>query len=108
MAADGIAVRSAADMLDMAATVIWKDEADALAIHEEHITPEFFDLSTGIAGDILQKCSNYQFRLALIGRFDKYSSGSLQAFVRECNRGRLVVFVRTLQEAVDMWLPEGS
>ena len=101
--ADGIVVRSAADMLDIVGSVIWNDTADSIAVHEKDITPEFFDLRTGIAGDILQKCSNYQFRLAVIGAFDVYPSASLQAFIRECNRGRHVVFVDAVQEALDMW-----
>lgn len=101
--ADDIVVRSAADMLDMVGSVIWNDTADSLAVHEKNITPDFFDLSTGIAGDILQKCSNYRFRLAIVGQFDAYPSTSLQAFIRECNRGRHVVFVGALQEALEMW-----
>lgn len=94
-------MRSADDVLDMIASVIWNDEADDLAVHEENIIPDFFDLSTGVLGDILQKCSNYGFRLALIGDFEKYSSTSLQAFIRESNRGRHVFFARTLQEALN-------
>lgn len=101
--ANGIVVRSAADILDMLGSVFWNDEADALAIYEKHVTTEFFDLSTGIAGEILQKCSKYRFRLALIGRFEKYPSSSLQAFILESNRGRQVVLVSTLQEALGVW-----
>lgn len=103
VAADGIVVRSAADMLDMVGSVIWNDTADAIAVHEKNITPEFFDLSTGIAGDILQKCSNYQFRLAIMGDFDAYPSTSLQAFIRECNRGKHVLFVGSVRDALEMW-----
>lgn len=32
---------------------------DKVIIHEINITPEFFDLKTGIAGEVLQKFSNY-------------------------------------------------
>lgn len=81
-------------------SIIWNDEADDLAVHEENITPDFFDLSTGVLGDILQKCSNYRFRLALIGNFETYPSASLQAFIRESNRGRHVFFASTLPEAL--------
>lgn len=101
--ADGVVVRSAADMIDMIASIVWENEVDSLAIRAENIAPEFFDLSTGIAGEVLQKCSNYQFRLAIIGRFEQYPSSHLQAFIRECNRGRQVVFVGSLQEAMEMW-----
>lgn len=36
----------------MRESVIWNDTADAIAVHEANIAPEFFDLSTGIAGEV--------------------------------------------------------
>lgn len=97
---DGAVVHTAADVLDMLASIIWNDDAQDLVIHEANIVPEFFDLRTGVLGDILQKCSNYRFRLALIGDFDKYEGASLQAFMTESNRGRHVLFVKTLEDAL--------
>jgi hypothetical protein len=34
---------------------------DKIIIHEKNITPDFFDLKSGIAGEILQKFSTYRF-----------------------------------------------
>ena len=59
----------------------------------------FFDLSTGLAGEILQKFSTYQIKLAIVGRFDDTSSKSLAAFIRECNRGTQIFFKETESDA---------
>ena len=58
---------------------------DKIVIHEKNITPDFFDLKSGIAGDILQKFSTYRIRLAIVGDFSKYTSKSLNDFIFESN-----------------------
>lgn len=68
-------------------------------VHETQITPEFFDLKTGLAGEILQKFSNYGMRLAIVGDFAKYASGSLQDFIRESNRTGLILFTGSAEAA---------
>lgn len=73
---------------------------DRIIIYEKNITPEFFDLKTGIAGEILQKFSNYRVQLAIVGDFTKYNSKSFNNFIYESNKGRLINFVSTLSEAL--------
>ena len=75
---------------------------DGLILYEEQITPAFFDLKTKMAGEILQKFSNYRFPLVLIGDFSKFPSQSLQDFIRESNKGQQVNFVPTLPEALQL------
>lgn len=75
---------------------------DGLILHEEQVTPAFFDLKTKMAGEILQKFSNYRFPLVLIGDFSKFPSQSLQDFIRESNKGRQVNFVPTFPEALQL------
>lgn len=99
--ADGVVMKSPQDILDFIGTVLWANEADHLVVHARNVAQEFFDLSTGLAGEMLQKCSNYGFRLALVGDFQSYPSESLHAFIRECNRGRHVYFAETLEEALN-------
>jgi hypothetical protein len=76
--------------------------ASVIALHEANIDPSFFQLRTGLAGEILQKVANYRFRFAVIGDISRYteSSESLQALVRECNRGNDVAFALTLDEVL--------
>ena len=40
--------------------------AHAVLLHAANLPPAFFDLSTGQAGEILQKLRNYRIRLALV------------------------------------------
>ncbi|MFN8342952.1 MAG: DUF4180 domain-containing protein [Cyclobacteriaceae bacterium] len=73
---------------------------DRIIVHEKNITPAFFDLKTGIAGEILQKFSNYRVRLAIVGDFSKYSNKSLKDFIYESNKGRQINFVETQSAAI--------
>jgi len=61
----------------------------------------FFDLRTGVAGEVLRKFSNYRFRLAVIGDFTAHSSKSLRDFLYESNRGRLIFFKPDLTAALE-------
>ena len=61
---------------------------------------------TGVAGDILQKFSNYRMKLAITGAFEGYQSRSLAAFIRESNRGNLVFFVPDMETALDYLFPD--
>lgn len=90
--------RTALDLIMEARSV---EQADKLVIFQENITKEFFDLSTCIAGDILQKFINFQTKLAIVGDFSGYTSKSLHAFIYECNRGRDIFFVSSEAEALE-------
>lgn len=94
---DGILLRNGSDAVQL---MLNAHRAEWIAVHEQNIAPEFFDLRTGIAGDILQKFVNYQTKLAIIGDVSRYTakSESLAALVRESNRGRDVRFVADVKE----------
>ena len=68
---------------------------DRIVVHEKNISPEFFDLKTGLAGEILQKFVNYKMRLVIVGDFEEYSSQSLRDFIFESNKGRQINFVKS-------------
>lgn len=73
---------------------------DSIVINEQNITPDFFDLKNGIAGEILQKFSTYRVRLAIVGDFSKYTSKSLSDFIYESNKGKQISFVNSIPEAL--------
>lgn len=73
---------------------------DRIIIHEKNITPAFFDLKNGIAGEILQKYSNYRVRLVIVGEFTKYQGKSLKDFIYESNKGKQVNFLESTELAV--------
>lgn len=92
-------INSIEDGLHLLGELYYQD-FDKIIIHEKNITPDFFDLKSGIAGEILQKFSNYRVQLAIIGDFSKYSSKSIQDFIYESNKGRQISFVGSLLEAI--------
>jgi hypothetical protein len=71
-----------------------------LIMKEENLSPDFFRLHTGLAGEILQKFSTYSFKMAILGDFSKYTSKNLQDFIRESNKGNRIFFVPDLAEAL--------
>jgi hypothetical protein len=73
---------------------------DNIVIHEKNITPDFFELKNGMAGEILQKFSTYRVRLAIVGDFSKYTSKSLNDFIYESNKGKHINFVASRTEAI--------
>jgi hypothetical protein len=85
-------VRSPQDFLDILA---WGGEqrTDLYLLMDLNFTPEFYDLSTGLAGEILQKLSNYRVRLAVFGSFEMVTSKRFREFMTESNRGSTVCFL---------------
>ncbi len=75
--------------------------ASHILIQKSNLDPAFFELRTGIAGEILQKFSNYRKKLAIIGNFTDISSKSLSDFIRESNRSGSILFVNSKEEALE-------
>lgn len=73
----------------------------AIVINKEAFSDDFFDLKTGVAGEILQKCVMYRIKLAIYGDFSVYTSKALQDFIRESNRGKDIFFLPSKEEAVE-------
>ncbi|MBB4805720.1 hypothetical protein HNP38_000992 [Chryseobacterium defluvii] len=97
---DAMVIGSVEDGLDLLGNIYYQD-FDRVILHEKHITPDFFDLKTKIAGEILQKFSNYRVRLAIVGDFNKYKSKSIQDFIFESNSTQHINFVGSLPEALE-------
>ena len=69
-------------------------------LHERQLAAEFFDLSSGLAGEVVQKCQNYGLRIAVVGEYQQGRSTSFRQFALESNRGKRFVFVATVEEAL--------
>ena len=87
------------DGLDLLGSLYYQG-FDGIVLNEKNITPDFFDLKNGIAGEILQKFSTYCVRLAIVGDFSKYAGKSLNDFIFESNKGRHINFVTSTLEAI--------
>ncbi len=97
------AISCAGDMLDIMAEVFFSG-CDMMTIRKELLPDGFFSLKTGLAGEILQKFSNYSMRLAIVGDFSNIGSKSLADFIYECNKGKQVFFKNTEEEAIEVLL----
>ena len=86
--------------LDLAMTVKYETGCTNIAINKEAIVGDFFVLSTRLAGEVLQKFTNYGVRLAIFGDFSKYTSKPLKDFIYESNQGKDFFFLPTKEEAV--------
>lgn len=101
LVSDAVIISNTEDGLDLLGNVYYAG-FDKVILSEKQIAPEFFDLKNGMAGEILQKFSNYRVRLVIVGDFSKYSSKSIQDFIYESNKGRQVNFVQSLSEGLEM------
>jgi hypothetical protein len=73
----------------------WGQETEWLAVSVARLPAGFFDLRTGVAGELLQKLANHRLKLAVLGEVSQHvaASDAFRDFVREANRGQQVWFV---------------
>jgi hypothetical protein len=98
-AADGEILKSERDALDLIGEAMFS-RAELILIPVERLAEDFFQLKTGLAGQIMQKFVTYRLRLVILGDISGYvaQSRALKDFVYETNRGNQVWFVKDLQE----------
>lgn len=86
--------------LDLIGTIGFEYRVNRVVIDKNNITEDFFTLRNQLAGDILQKFSTYQVKIAIVGDFSMYTSEALLAFIRESNQGSDVFFLTSKDEAL--------
>lgn len=86
--------------LDLIATLRYETGCDGIVLSQASIAPDFFKLSSGLAGELLQKFINYQMKLGIVGDFSIYTSKPLRDFIYESNSGNHICFVATVDEAI--------
>ena len=87
--------------LDLAATARYEAGAERIAIDKRVLGEDFFVLSTGIAGEILQKFINYHVKAAMFGDYSRYTSKPLRDFIYESNNRKDFFFTASKEEAVE-------
>lgn len=98
---EGILIEDVQSALDLIATVRYETGCDHMVLSKDAVSKEFFDLSTKLAGDVLQKFVNYQMKIAFVGDFSVYSSKSLKDFITESNKGNAIFFLPSEKEAIE-------
>lgn len=95
---EGSPIASTQDALDVIGAAF--SRADVVAIPVGRLDERFFTLRTGLAGEVMQKFTNYQMRLVIVGDISAQveASSALRDLVFESNRGHQVWFVADLDE----------
>ena len=97
-----LAITDAQSALDVLMSAKYNIGTKNIDIDKKLIVEDFFILSSGLAGEILQKYVNYGGRIAIYGDYSHYTSKPLKDFIYESNKGKDVFFVATQDEAVEM------
>jgi DNA transposition AAA+ family ATPase len=100
--AEEIVIQSEQDALDLMANISYLHDSGIIIVNRQNLGRDFFDLSSGLAGGILQKFSNYRVRLFVVGDFSEIESNSLKEFILESNKGRQVNFVADTSQAIEI------
>ncbi|HNW56724.1 MAG TPA: DUF4180 domain-containing protein [Bacteroidales bacterium] len=93
-----VKITNSEDILQLMVDAGYTHAVRGMIIHKNSLPFEFFDLKTRIAGEILQKFSNYRMNLCIIGDFTEIKSKSLRDFIRESNNRRIISFIQGLMK----------
>lgn len=97
-----IIIKDVQSAIDFIMTVKYETGCNKIALNKDAIVENFFILSKGLAGEILQKFVNYQTKFAIYGDYSKYTSKPLKDFIYESNNGKDIFFAKNEDEAIDM------
>jgi hypothetical protein len=91
--AEGPVIATNEDTSDLIGNA-WVDDAVVIAVPVTRLDQSFFDLSSGMLGDVTQKVVNYRLKLAIIGDISGVVAASqpLADYVWETNRGDHIWF----------------
>lgn len=99
---DDRVITDAQSALDLLMSAKYELGTKNILISKRLVAEDFFILSTGLAGEVLQKLINYGGRIAIYGDYSRYTSKPLKDFIFESNKGRDVFFAATRDEALAM------
>lgn len=97
---DDFLIADAESLLDLLMMAKYEAGTKNLVLDKRQLAEEFFVLSSGLAGEILQKIVTYGGKIAVYGDFSSYNSKPLNDFIYESNKGNDVFFARTKEEAI--------
>jgi hypothetical protein len=96
----GISIRSFRDISDAIAACFG---TDGLILTENDLTQEFFDLRSGLAGELFQKFTNYKLRMAIVLPDPEAYGERISELAYEHKSHDMIRFVRSKDEA-EAWL----
>lgn len=99
--AEEVVINDLQSAIDLMMTVKYVTGIENIVLSKELVVDKFFILTSGLAGEILQKFINYQFRIAIYGDYSNYTSKPLKDFIYESNNGHDIFFTDSLQMAIE-------
>ena len=99
---DASVIRTEQDILDIIA-LAGEHDTQLVMFHQDNFTPDFFDLKTGLAGAVFQKCTNYSIKAVTVVDFDSIQSERFKELMSECNKGSQFHFYNDRSTA-EKWL----
>jgi len=95
----GISIRCRDDVSDAVGASLGR----GLILTESELGPDFFDLRTGLAGELIQKFVNYRVRVAIIVSMPEAHGQRFAELAHEHVTHPTVRFVRSIDEAMQ-WM----
>ncbi len=95
-------IRNTGDLLDLVGEAGYRG-SNKLFIHSKYLLEDFFDLKSGIAGEFLQKFSNYRTRVAILLDEAQLKHPRFKEMVLEANKQGNVAYFQD-QRAGELWL----
>jgi hypothetical protein len=92
----GERIGATSDFLDLMGNC----QAATIILAKGDLGEDFFKLKSGLAGEILQKVSNYRRRLVVLGDYSGIQSPPLRDFICESNATGKVIFASDLESAI--------
>ena len=78
-------------------------ETNLFMLKETDFDAAFYDLKSGLAGEIMQKFSNYRVRAVIVGSFQSVRNKRFREFMAESNKGNQLRFMQE-KDAALQWL----
>lgn len=97
-----IIIADALSAVDFAMSIKVETGCTKIALNKSAITEDFFILSSGLAGEVLQKFVNYGIKFAIYGDFSEYTSKPLRDFIYESNQGHDAYFLGDKNSAIEV------
>ena len=98
VSSDSMIITDVDSALDLLMSAKYEAGTKYIAVDKKLITEDFFVLSSGLAGEVLQKYINYGGKIAIYGDFSRYTSKPLKDFIYESNKRKTAFFVETEEE----------
>ena len=96
----GISIRSIGDISEAIGACLG---SDGLILTENDLDPSFFDLRSGLAGEVFQKFINYKLRVAIVLPDPAAYGERISELAYEHKSHSMIRFVRSQEEA-RIWL----